>query len=128
MGRPRFHPIRSTLAAIAVAGAMFLTFAAPAAATPWQKSWGDYDNQQQWHNASWWLKNRHDWVTLNHPEWTENYAKTRGQIGDSDRFHGRHYGDGGTDRSVAAALRAATDERAKASIKAEVSVKKGRES
>ena len=128
MGRPRFHPIRSTLAAIAVAGAMFLTFAAPAAATPWQKSWGDYDNQQQWHNASWWLKNRHDWVALNHPEWTENYAKTRGQIGDSDRFHGRHYGDGGTDRSVAAALRAATDERAKASIKAEVSVKKGRES
>jgi hypothetical protein len=128
MGRPRFHPIRNTMAAIAVAGAMFLTFAAPAAATPWQKSWGDYDSQQQWHDASWWLKNRHDWVTLNHPEWTENYAKTRGQIGDSDRFHGRHYGDGGTDRSVAAAVRAAKEERAKASIKTEAPARNGRES
>ena len=128
MGRPRLHPIRNTLAAISVAGAMLLTVAAPASAAPWQKAWGDYDTNQQWHNASWWLKNRHDWVTLNHPEWTENYAKTRGQIGDSDRFHGRHYGDGGSDRSVAAALRAAKDERAKASIKAETSARNGRES
>ena len=128
MGRPRFHPIRNALAAITVAGAMFLTFAAPAAAAPWQKSWGDYDNQQQWHDASWWLKNRHDWVTLNHPEWTENYAATRGQIGDSDRFHGRHYGDGGSDRLNASALRAAKDVRAKASIKTEASTKNGRES
>src|ERR1700675_3786267 len=123
MGRPRFHPIRNTLAAITVAGAMLLTFAAPAAATPWQKSWGDYDNQQQWHDASWWLQNRHDWVISHHPEWTENYAATRGQIGDSDRFHGRHYGDGGADRSEAAALEAAKNERLKASIKAEASVK-----
>jgi hypothetical protein len=128
MGRPRFYPIRNALAAITVVGAMFLTFAAPAAATPWQKSWGDYDNQQQWHDASWWLKNRHDWVTSHHPEWNENYAATRGQIGDSDRFHGRHYGDGGTDRTVAAALRAAKDERAKASIKAETAARNARQS
>jgi hypothetical protein len=33
MGRPRFHPIPNSLAAITVAGAMLLTFAAPAAAT-----------------------------------------------------------------------------------------------
>jgi hypothetical protein len=102
---------------------MLLTFAAPAAATSWQKSWGDYDNQQQWHDASWWLQNQHKWVISHHPEWTENYAGTRGQIGDSDRFHGRHYGDGGTDRSEAAALEAAKNERLKASIKAEASVK-----
>jgi hypothetical protein len=128
MGRPHFHPIRNTLAAITVAGAMFLTFAAPAAAAPWQKSWGDYDNQQQWHDASWWLQNWPDWVISNHPEWTENYAATRGQIGDCDRFHGRHYGDGGSDRLKVAALRAARDEREKASIKPEAAVNKARES
>jgi hypothetical protein len=123
MGRPRFRPIRNTLGAIAVAGAMFFTFAAPAAAAPWQKAWGDYDQQQQWHNAGWWLQHQHDWVISHHPEWTENYAGTRGQIGDSDRFHGRHYGDGGTDRSEAAALEAAKNERLKASLKAEASIK-----
>ena len=128
MGRPRFHPIRNTLAALTVAGSMLLTFAAPAAATPWQKSWGDYDNQQQWHDASWWLQNRHDWVTSHHPEWTENYARTRGQIGDSDRFHGRHYGDGGSDRVNAVAQQATKDEKAKASIKAEASAKAARQS
>jgi hypothetical protein len=123
MGRPRFRPLRNSLGAIAVAGAMLLTVAAPCAATPWQKSWGDYDQQQQWHNASWWLQHRHDWVISHHPEWTESYAGTRGQIGDSDRFHGRHYGDGGTDRIDAAALEAAKNERLKASIKAEASNK-----
>jgi hypothetical protein len=108
MGRPRLHPIRNTLAAITIVGAMLLTFAAPASATPWQKSWGDYDSQQQWHDASWWLDNQHDWVISHHPEWTENY-----------RFHGRHYGDGGSDRLNAAALQAAKDRRAKAAAKAE---------
>jgi hypothetical protein len=119
MGRPRLHPIRNTLAAITIVGAMLLTFAAPALATPWQKSWGDYDSQQQWHDASWWLHNQHDWVVSHHPEWTENYAATRGQIGDNDRFHGRHYGDGGSDRLNEAALQAAKDRRAKAAAKAE---------
>jgi len=123
MGRPRLHPIRTTLAALTVAGAMLLTVVAPAAAAPWQKAWGDYDTNQQWHNASWWLLNQHRWVIANHPEWTDNYAATRGQIGDSDRFHGRHYGDGGTDRSEAAAVQAAKNERLKASIKTEASVK-----
>ena len=98
MGRPRFQSIRNTLTAIMVVGVMILTIAAPAAATPWQKSWGDYDRHQQWHDANWWLQNRHDWVTSHHPEWTENYAGTRGQIGDSDQFHVWHYGDGGFDR------------------------------
>ena len=123
MGRPRLHPIRTTLAALTVAGAMLLTVVAPAAAAPWQKAWGDYDTSQQWHSASWWLQNQHEWVIANHPEWTDNYAATRGQIGDSDRFHGRHYGDGGTDRSEAAAVQADKNDRLKASIKAEASVK-----
>jgi hypothetical protein len=123
MGRPRLHPIRTTLAALTVAGAMFLAIAAPSSAAPWQKAWGDYDTNQQWHNASWWLQNQHEWVIANHPEWTDNYAGTPGQIGDSDRFHGRHYGDGGTDRSEAAAVQAAKNERLKASIKTEASVK-----
>lgn len=121
MGRPRFHPIRNTLTALSLAGAMLLIVAAPASAISWQKSWGDYDNQQQWHGASWWLQNQHKWVIAHHPEWTENYAGTRGQIGDSDRFHGRHYGDGETDRSEATALQA--NERLKASTKTAASVK-----
>ncbi len=107
MGRPRFHPLRNILTAIAVAGAMILTIAAPAVATPWQKSWGDYDSHNRWHDADWWLQNRHHWVTTHHPEWTENYAETIGQIGDYDRLHVWHYGDGGFDRLTA---RLATDE------------------
>ncbi len=100
MGRPRLHPIRNTLAAIVAAGAMILTITGQAAAMgPWQTSWGDYDSHDQWHDASWWLHNRHDWVLVHHPEWTESYASTRGQIGDSDRLHVWHYGDGGFDRS-----------------------------
>src|SRR5580692_3861537 len=123
MGRPRLHPIRNTLAAITIVGAMLLTFAAPASATPWQKSWGDYDSQQRWHDASWWLHNQHGWVISHHPEWTENYAATRGQIGDSDSMHARHYGDGGFDRSVKAnekanarAIEAARNETRKARV------------
>ncbi|MGA6973642.1 MAG: hypothetical protein WBY93_18590 [Candidatus Binatus sp.] len=128
MGQPRFHPMRNALAALTVAAAMTLTFAAPVAAAPWQKAWGDYDNAQQWHDAGWWLKNQHGWVTSHHPEWTENYASTRGQIGDSDRMHARHYGDGGLDRlHKAAAIEAAKNEERKAreaeSTKTEASVK-----
>jgi hypothetical protein len=108
MGRPRFRPIRNTLAAIVVAGSMILTVVTPAAAAPWQEAWGDYDSHQQWHNANWWLQNRHDWVIVHHPEWTERYARTRGQIGDSDRLHAWHYGDGGFDRrSTAVPINAA---------------------
>ena len=117
MGRPRFHPIRNTLAAIAVVGAMILTVAAPAAATPWQKAWGDYDSHQQWHDANWWMQNQHDWVIVHHPEWTENYAETRGQIGDSDRLHAWHYGDGGFDRrSNAVPINAAKNEAGAAGV------------
>ena len=98
MGRPRFHPVGKTLAAIAVLGAMIMTVAAPAAATPWQKTRGDYDSDQQWHDANWWMQNQHDWVIVLPPEWTEDYAETPGQIGDSGRLHAWHYGDGGFDR------------------------------
>jgi hypothetical protein len=132
MGRPRFHKIRNGLAAIAVAGAMILTVAAPAAATPWQKAWGDYDNHQQWHDVNWWLQNRHEWVVEHHPEWTENYSGTRGQIGDSDQLHVWHYGDGGFDRSNSAALNAARNEarrsRGTSAAKLGASAKNDRES
>jgi len=117
MGRPRFRSIRNTVTASAAAGAMILMLAAPAPASarPWQQAWGDYDSHQQWHDASWWLENQHDWVTSHHPEWTDNYAATRGQIGDTDRFHVWHYGDGGFDRRVkAAAVEAAKNEARKA--------------
>jgi hypothetical protein len=111
MGRPRLRPIRNTLAAIVVAGSMILMVAPKAAAAPWQEAWGDYDNHQQWHNANWWMQNHHDWVIVHHPEWTESYARTRGQIGDSDRLHAWHYGDGGFDRrSIAVPTNAAMNE------------------
>ena len=123
MGRPRFHPMSNALAALTVAAAMTLSFAAPVAAAPWQKAWGDYDNAQQWHDAGWWLQNQHEWVISHHPEWTENYAATRGQIGDSDSMHARHYGDGGLDRVVKAnekanarAIEAAKNEARKARV------------
>jgi hypothetical protein len=93
--------MRSTFTAITAVGAIIAALAAPASARPWQQAWGDYDNNQQWHDASWWLQHQHDWVTSHHPEWTENYASTHGRIGDADRFHGRHYGDGGADRLAA---------------------------
>ena len=132
MGRPRFRPIRNTLAAIVVAGSMILTVVTPAAATPWQKAWGDYDSHQQWHDANWWMQNRHDWVIEHHPEWTENYAGTLGQIGDSDQMHEWHYGDGGFDRSNAAAMKAARIEARKSpgasATKLGASVKSARES
>ncbi len=100
MGRPRLHPIRRTVTAIIAAAALILAMIAPAVATqPWQKSWGDYDSHNQWHDASWWLKHHHHWVTSHHPEWTESYADTYGQIGDSDRLHVWHYGDGSFDRN-----------------------------
>jgi hypothetical protein len=111
MGRTRFRPARNTLAAIAVVCAMITTVAVPAAATPWQKAWGDYDSHQQWHDADWWMQNQHAWVIKHHPEWTENYAGTRGKIGDYDRLHVWHYGDGGFDRrSNAVPISAAKNE------------------
>jgi len=90
---------------------MILTLAAPAAATPWQKAWGDYDSHQQWHDANCGLQSGHDWVIVHHPESTENYGKTRDPIGDSDRLNVWHYGDGGFDRrSNAVPISAATNE------------------
>ena len=123
MGRPRFHSFRNTFAALTVAGAVCLAASAPAFAAPWQHAWGDYDSHQQWHDAGWWLQNQHGWVVSHHPEWTENYAATRGRIGDSDSMHVRHYGDGGFDRIVkanekanASAIEAAKNEARKARV------------
>ena len=99
MGRPRFHSFRNTFAALTVAGAVaWHGRIGSRVAAPWQHAWGDYDSHQQWHDAGWWLQNQHGWVVSHHPEWTENYAATRGRIGDSDSMHVRHYGDGGFDR------------------------------
>jgi hypothetical protein len=102
MARARLHSIRNTLTAIVASAAIVLTMAVPAGATePWQKSWGDYDSSDQWHNASWWLQNQHDWVAIHHPEWTESYAGIFGRIGDYDRLHVCHFGDGALDRYLA---------------------------
>jgi len=99
MGRPRIYSVRHNRIAIIMCGVLILATAGQAAAMrPWQEAWGDYDSHSQWHDAGWWLKNRHHWVTVNHPEWTDNYANTYGQIGDSDRRHVWHYGDGSFDR------------------------------
>jgi len=98
MGRPRFHPIRRVATAIVATATLMLSMTAPAAAMlPWQKASGDYDRYTQWHDASWWLKNRRHWVTVQHPKWTESYADISGQVGDPDRFHVWHYGDGSFD-------------------------------
>jgi hypothetical protein len=98
--RPRLHWLRNALGAVLFVGATILTMTGQAAATgPWQKSWGDYVCQDRWHDASWWLQYRHAWVAAHHPEWTESYAQTFGQIDDYDRLHRWHYGDGGFDRN-----------------------------
>jgi len=100
MGRPRFHPTRNILTGIVAAGAMILTMIGQAAATGlWQRSWGDYGSHQQWHDADWWLQNRYDWVTVNRPGSTDNYAETRGRMGTYDRLHVWQYGDGGFDHN-----------------------------
>jgi len=100
MGLPRFQSIQSILTAIAIVGAMSLTIVSPAAGTPWQKSRANYDSSRQWHDAGWWLQNRHDWGTLHHPKRTENYAGKFGRVGDSHLFPVWPmwpYGDGGFD-------------------------------
>ena len=94
MGLPRFQSIQSILTAIAIVGAMSLTIVSPAAGTPLQKSRGRYDSSRQWHDAG--LQNRHDWGTLHHAKWTENYKL--GRVGDSHQFPVWPYGDGGFDR------------------------------
>lgn len=103
MARARLHSVRSALAAIVAIGAIIVMTTGPVAATePWQTSWGDYDCHEQWHNAAWWLQNQPAWATTHHPEWTDNYANTYGQIGDYDGLHLWHYGDGALDRESAA--------------------------
>lgn len=99
MGRPRFHSVRHFVTAMLAAGTLVLAMTTSAAALrPWQNAWGSYDRNNQWHDAGWWLKNRPHWVIVHHPEWMDNYADTYGRIGDSDRLHAWHYGDGSFDR------------------------------
>jgi hypothetical protein len=51
--RPRLHSLRKALSTVLFAGATILTMTGQAAATgPWQKSWGDYDCHDRWHDAS----------------------------------------------------------------------------
>jgi hypothetical protein len=91
--------MRDTLTAIVTAGAIILTTAGQAAAMgPSQKSWSDYNIHNQRHNAGRSPKNRHHRAREQHPKWTDNYAETRGPIGDYDRLPVWHYGDGGFDR------------------------------
>jgi hypothetical protein len=30
---------------------------------------GDWDENHEWHNRDWWVKNHRPWVALNHPAW-----------------------------------------------------------
>jgi hypothetical protein len=33
---------------------------------------GDYDEYHVWHDRSWWISNRHEWVHQHHPEWVQH--------------------------------------------------------
>jgi hypothetical protein len=33
---------------------------------------GDWDENHQWHDRDWWVKNRRGWVALHHPNWLES--------------------------------------------------------
>jgi hypothetical protein len=39
---------------------------------PGPSAQGDYDEGHTWHDRSWWISNRHDWVHQNHPDWVSN--------------------------------------------------------
>jgi hypothetical protein len=38
--------------------------------------YGDYDEQHQWHDQSWWVNNRRDWAEQHHPEWVRSQEGT----------------------------------------------------
>lgn len=101
MAEPRFHPAQITLIAIVATGAFILAMTGDVAAMrpPFQKSCGDYDSHHQSHCAGWWSQNRQQVVTVYHREWTEVHAQPGGQMGDSERLHAWHYGDGSFDRN-----------------------------
>ncbi len=60
----------------------------------WQQltSWGDYDEDNTWHDAYWWHDNNPDWFYAQHPAWVSLSPRWRVYDGDYDDNHVWHYG------------------------------------
>ncbi len=58
----------------------------------WLSEDGDYDNDNNWHDAYWWHQNDPDFFYANHPEWISWQPDWRNQDGAYDAQHNWHYG------------------------------------
>ena len=58
----------------------------------WLNEDGDYDNNNNWHNAYWWHQNNPDYFYANHPNWISWYPNWRNEDGAYDGQHNWHYG------------------------------------
>ncbi len=55
-------------------------------------SWGDYDDDNAWHDAYWWHDNNPDWFYESHPGWVALWPAWYNADGDYDENHVWHYG------------------------------------
>ena len=53
---------------------------------------GDYDNDNNWHDAYWWHQNNPDFFYANHPNWISWYPDWLNTDGAYDAQHNWHYG------------------------------------
>ena len=58
----------------------------------WLNEDGDYDNDNNWHNAYWWHQNNPDFFYANHPNWISWHPNWRNEDGAYDGQHNWHYG------------------------------------
>jgi len=56
-------------------------------------SYGDYDNNNQWHDAYWWHQNNPDFFYSNHPQWANFNPLWLAEDGAYDTNHTWHYGE-----------------------------------
>jgi hypothetical protein len=56
----------------------------------WLEQWGEYDTQNQWHDAYWWHQNNRQWFYSNHLEWVALDPRWRDQAGAYDNQHAWH--------------------------------------
>src|SRR6266851_5725335 len=56
----------------------------------WLEQWGEYDTQNQLHDAYWWHQNNRQWFYSNHPEWVALDPRWRDQDGAYDNQHTWH--------------------------------------
>jgi hypothetical protein len=56
----------------------------------WLEQWGEYDTQNQWHDAYWWHQNNRQWFYNNRPEWVSYDSQWRNQDGDYDSQRSWH--------------------------------------